>query len=499
MPADNDLDPVDRWLGQQVWPMSPPNGTYERITKRARRRRVRKAVASVGSAAAVVAAIAVAVPLGLSSGLGSSPQHSVAAGNTQTQRPRPSASSFANGKLGHTPTPSPATATPTSTPTPGITSPGYVPPNFKPFSVTFESQDTGWVIGPAGTPGQCGPQGNSTICTSIARTEDGGQTWYGLPAPEAVGPNEATGVSGLRFLDTTYGWAYGPDLYSTTDGGETWSKVATNGYSVTDLETTYGRAYALFGQCSSPAGTDADVLDNCTSFTLETTVAGSGGDWTPVAGVPGNLSSASGKYGSAVLEIGGSTGYLVAPDGELYAGPVGTAGGAWHEVGRLPCPPGAASAGGLPGNLMLAPAGTTSTGTTLAVVCAQPAVQDTVLYESGNGGASWNLRASAGAKGISHIGMPQSLTALADGTLILATENSLSGSAGLYRLTSGATAWQPAALENETGPTGDLSFSYVGMTSTTQGVAIGSDSAFTGIWMTTDGGQTWTPRQIKRG
>ena len=85
MPADNDLDPVDRWLSQPVWPMSPPDGAFERVTKRARRRRVRKTVAAVASAAAVVAAIAVAVPLGLSSGLGSSPAgNNLAAGASST-------------------------------------------------------------------------------------------------------------------------------------------------------------------------------------------------------------------------------------------------------------------------------------------------------------------------------------------------------------------------------------------------------------------------------
>ena len=62
MPADNELDPLDHWLNQQVRPLPPPSGTFELITRRARRRRIRKAVISLASAAAVAAAVGVAVP-----------------------------------------------------------------------------------------------------------------------------------------------------------------------------------------------------------------------------------------------------------------------------------------------------------------------------------------------------------------------------------------------------------------------------------------------------
>jgi len=66
MPAENEHDALDRWLNQQVTPLPPPPGTFELITKRARRRRIRKAVVTVASAAAVAAAVGVAVPLSTS-------------------------------------------------------------------------------------------------------------------------------------------------------------------------------------------------------------------------------------------------------------------------------------------------------------------------------------------------------------------------------------------------------------------------------------------------
>ena len=63
MPADDELDPLDRWLSQQVRPLPPPSGTFELISKRARRRKIRKTVVSLASAAVVAAAVGVAVPV----------------------------------------------------------------------------------------------------------------------------------------------------------------------------------------------------------------------------------------------------------------------------------------------------------------------------------------------------------------------------------------------------------------------------------------------------
>ena len=63
--ADDERDPLDSWLNQQVKPLPPPPGTFELITRRARGRKLRKLAVTVVSAAAVAAAVAVAVPVGL--------------------------------------------------------------------------------------------------------------------------------------------------------------------------------------------------------------------------------------------------------------------------------------------------------------------------------------------------------------------------------------------------------------------------------------------------
>jgi hypothetical protein len=504
MPAENERDPLDRWLNQQVRPLPPPPGTFELITRRARRRKIRKTMVTAVSAAAVAAAVAVAVPVGLSLHL-STPSTSagLAAGSSREAQ-------SSQSTLG---TAAPKATAPAARPTysagsTGSAAPGYLPPDFVPVSVTWDSLSTGWIMGPAGTPGQCA-NADPDICTSIARTDDGGQTWQGLPAPDTISPGDVTGVTGLRFLNSTYGWAFGPELWATDDGGAHWHKVNTGGASVTDLETSNGRAYALFGDCADPAGTTGATDANCSSYTLMTAAAGSDA-WTRVGGVPAGLTTGTSSPGSAVIMLDGSTsttqatGYLAAPDGTLYAGPLD--GSAWQKAGTLPCQPGAAASTGLPAQLMLAAAGTASSGQArLALVCAQPNAGDTVAYRSNDAGASWTKQTAAGSNGIANIGTPESLAATSDGTLILATEpintsSSLAiqpgtaSSGGIYYLTLGASQWQDASL-SEPSPESD-SFSYVGMTSPLQGVALGGDNPHA-IWMTTDGGKTWQVRPIK--
>jgi hypothetical protein len=503
MPANQERDPLDSWLDQQVRPLPPPPGTFELITRRARRRRIRKVVVSAASAAAVVAAVAVAVPVTLSLQTSGPARGNLSAGS----EPAPGATSPAAGRGRQAPAGSSASPEGKQSPSAGgrTDSPaaggGYLPPDFLPSSVTWDSLSTGWVLGPAGTPGKCANQ-NPDICTSVARTDDGGQTWHGLPAPTTGGPEEATGVTGLRFLNQDYGWAYGPELWATGDGAKTWHRVNTGGAAVTDLEASNGQAYALFGRCTPPAGSTGDTIANCRSFTLKTAAAGSD-TWTDVPGVPAGLAGAGNAPGSSLLVLAGptgsapATGYLVAPDGTLYAGPLG--GGAWHRVAAPPCAPGPAANSGLPGQLMLATAGATAAGgTRLALACATPTAADTVVYRSDDGGVTWARQAGAGPAGTAHIGVPESLAAQPDGTLILATQPDPSGHGGIYLLSDSASAqWRAAGLADPSGAA--EGFSYVGMTSTLQGVALGGNPGLHAIWMTGDGGQTWQVRPITSG
>lgn len=492
--SDNDQDRLDHWLNQQVQPLPPPPGTFELITKRARHRKARKALISVASAAVVAAAVGIAVPLSTTLHLSPKPTDAGMAAGSATSSAHGSQSASGGGSTQATNS-APAKPAASGSASQGLATGGYLPPNFRPTSVTWVSTRTGWVLGPAGTPGHC-DNADPDICTSLARTSDGGRTWRGLPAPTT------TSVTGLRFLNGTYGWAFGPQLWATDDGGVKWHKVNTGGLAVTDLETLNGQAYALFAACGVPPGGTAVSIADCTSYTLETATAGSD-DWAPVSGVPAGLTGGASPT-AAVLELAGATqatqatGYLIAPDGTLYAGPVG--GGPWHSVSTVPCSPslvpGGVLANGQPLDVMLAPAGDASPGAAsggtgrLALVCSlphDPQGYGTVAYVSGDGGATWTEQAGVGTSGTAWLGQARSLTAIGtDGTLVLAT------SSGIYRLPPGAAQWQQASVSGLAA--GQGGFSFVGMTSPAQGVALLPGQ--TKIWMTTDGGQTWIPRPI---
>jgi photosystem II stability/assembly factor-like uncharacterized protein len=485
MPADNELDPLDRWLNQQVQPLPPPAGTFELITKRARRRRIRKAVISVASAAAVAAAVGVAVPVGMSLRVSPSPTNaSLANGAVPTTGTASHTTLGSAGKQAGAAAPirpaSTATASSSAVPmSPGPAVGGYLPPDFQPYSVTWDSPSTGWVIGPAGTPGHCA-NSDPSVCTSVARTGDGGQTWHGLPAPDTGSPDGPSGVSGIRFLDGTNGWAFGPELWATHDGGRTWTKIPTDGQRVTDLETAGNRAYALFARCGG--ANVSSFANGCTSYTLMTATMDSD-QWTPVGAATSGLTDpAAPAAGTAgVIALYGTTGYLVAPDGTLYSGSLGAT---WQKAGTMPCKPGAPQANGLPGQALIALTSTTR----LATFCdGDPAAAAPTVYTSADSGATWTPTAGDWT-GVVNQGQPTSIAATSSGTLVLATDQ------GIYLLPEAAAHWQAAsAADSQMPPRG---FSYLGMTTSKQGVALPADTSRHEIWMTTDGGETWQARPI---
>ncbi|HET7244511.1 MAG TPA: hypothetical protein VFJ07_06710, partial [Streptosporangiaceae bacterium] len=436
---DEPRDDIDTWLETRVTPLQPHPGTFEQIRKRARRRKAGRA-ALTAAGAVVVLAGAITVPrLILNGPVGSTP---IAQTGPTTPAQR---SSTGPGKPTGTGTPGPTDRSATPTPT----APPPVPPNFAASSVTFVSTTTGWVIGQAGTPGQCGPP-KAYDCTSVAITNDGGSTWHGSHAPVTGAPNGATGAGQIRSLDGVSAWAFGPQLYATHDGGQTWAHIPTDGMRVTGLETVNGIVYAVWARC---AGTGADFAADCTSFSLYSSPAGHD-DWSPVPGATG-LQASGGAPGSAQLVLTGTTGYLMAPGGQLFSGPV-TRPARWRTVTTaagipvaLPCAPGAGETGGHPLQAMLA-----STGPGLVLLCADQASgsrQAKTLYYSADGGRTWSTAGPAPARGIA-----MSLSGTPTGPVLVATSGGIDFSTNAPGA-SGALAWRTAR-----GATAAGGYSYVG-------------------------------------
>jgi photosystem II stability/assembly factor-like uncharacterized protein len=468
-------DDLGTWMNAQVQPLPPPPGTFELIRKRARRRKATRAVAAAAGAAAVIAVIAVVPRLVITQlNVGPGPASSgAAAGNTSS--PGPSA----HHRASPTPSavPSSSAASPVLPPAPG---------NFQATSVTFVGPNTGFVLGQAGIPGQCGPP-RKYICTSIAGTTDHGGTWHGVVAPVTGAPAGPAGVSQVRFYNTSDGWAFGPQLWATHDGGQHWTRIGTHGLRVTALEAAGQRVFAVWAQCS---GAGPDFAADCTASSLYSASPGSN-QWAAVPGA-GTGYSLSGTAGSAALVLSPSRGYLLAPDGTLLSGPVASA-GAWQPVtstatgtgsvspspgtaapSPAPCEPGPAQAGGQPSGALL----TGTTNSELVLVCTSPATgatQAKQVYTSADNGQQWQKTGTAPAAGTA-----TSVAGTAAGTIVLAT------TAGLQVSSDGGATWAAAQGALPSG-----GFSYVGMTSATQGVAVPADVAQHAVWFTFDGGQSW--------
>jgi len=466
MPGKDDRDPLDDWLEREIPPLPPPSGTFELITKRARRRKLRKLAVTITSAASIAVATVFAVPAVLSLRLGQS-----TTSGTTVAGASPFSTPASRGLVGGlkgtdgTAQPTSSSSAPEHSSTAPQTGPpvgGPVPANFQPASVTFIGANTGWVIGPGGTPGTCANV-DPTICTSVVVTHDGGQGWRGIPAPDT------NSVTGIRFLNQLTGWAYGPQLWSTQDGGQNWSAVNTGNQQVIDLETAGSQAYALFANCAQgPSSTT--VSTNCSSYSLETTQTGSD-HWSNVGNATSNLPDSPGA--TPVIVLSSKTGWLLAADGTIYTGPLGAP---WTKFGTTPCSA-TPSATGVP---LL-----TWDAYTRILVVACPSSPQTAggsatetIYTSPDYTVNWVRQPTlVPGAAVTSLATAQSAPAIvATGTGI----SILQGNTGQWRQAVTVTG----------------GFSYVGMTSNTQGVAVPVNASLHEVYMTYDGGQTWTARRI---
>ena len=461
-------DELDSWLSVQVQPLLPPPGTFERVSRQGRRRRARRAALAIGGAVAFAAAAAVVIP-------------QVAIPALETGR-QVSAADATHGPAASPQHPTPVASSPVPAPTGSPGPAGTTAP--PPLSVTFVGVSTGWVMGQAIAAGPC-DQPTAPGCVVLQRTDTAGGAWRTVSPPPTHGPAGATGVSQVRFLTPSDGWAFGPQLWATHNGGQTWTQIPTGGLRVTALETRGQRVFAVWARCT---GTGADFASHCTGFTVYSSPAGSDG-WAPVSTT---VTAGPGPAGSAAsLLLTGTTAYLLAPAGNLLAGPLtgtslqpvqqatGTPGeqatGTSGLLATPPCAAGPAQSDGQPSRALLA-AGASPGG--LDLLCSGPAAggqQSKTVYASADGGQTWRRAGQAPAAGTASF-----LSGSPSGTLVLAT------SLGIEVSTDGGASWSAASGAMPPG-----GFVYAGMTTDAQGVAVPADPSQHAVWFTYNGGGTW--------
>ena len=307
-------DEIGAWLDEPVEPLPPPPGAYQRIRRSARRRKRKQAIAATATAVAVVAGVVAAPRLATVLFPAGGSQAAAAGAQQTTSAAHPSG---LRNKL---------------TPQPTVMGGGQpLPDGFEPISATFVGLQTGWALGTLSTP--CPTPG----CLALARTDNTGATWYSVPTPATGIATASTGVSQVRFLNRNDGWIFGPDLWSTSDGGQHWQQVDTGGRRVVSLEAVRDRAFAVFARC--PAG--QPLIPNggaagCLSYQLYSSMAGTP-TWQRVPG-------ATSGPGTSSLVLGRDAGYLLGVTGStvtLSSGPV--SGSAAWTAETAPCQPGQAT------------------------------------------------------------------------------------------------------------------------------------------------------------
>ena len=326
------------------------------------------------SSLSVVAGIAVVTSLALA---GCSKTHHAAAqvSSSSAASSVPAASAVASAA---TSAPAPTTSAPAATtsasapavsPTggpPSAATGGPVPAGFMPMSVTFVSAQTGFVLGQVPCKG--------SVCYGLAKTTDAGHsfTFVGdLPGA----PQNGQPINKVRFANLRDGWAFGPQLWATHDGGATWNQQAEAG-PVSDVEASAGVAYALVASCGTTPCVQGDRL-------LKTPVAQDAWTGVSMAALPDGAGSIA-LHGQAVwvVDNGAATGtFDTSADGT-----------SWH---RLPNP--CTSAGPDLALVGVAPA----SASRLFLLCAGDAgagSESKVVLISLDGGATTHLTPSAPAR-----------------------------------------------------------------------------------------------------
>jgi len=344
-------------------------------------------------------------------------------------------------------------ASATATCGPGV-SPGV---QSGPVDASFVSGSAGWLLDE--TFNDCTQHGT----VAVYQTADGGLKWTRVAAPAAPwggGPvTSPDSVSAVLFANAKDGWAYGPALWATHNGGASWHQVSTHGYEIYSMAVTGSSVVAAFDKC----GEATAACDNPKTFRIETAAVHTG-TWRPVPGATGTgapeLTARAGTaYAYRVVTSTALNARLA-----LLTGPANGS-RAWHSQ-ALPCPQGAiADSAATASHVLLA----------CALLGAHPAT--THLYSSTDSGATWKQFATLG---------------LYDGASVIEeTPNGTLVAGGIYNgielSRDGGRSWTSPAVDSSpwVGGGGEID---AALTTNTDGYLLVAQGPF---WVTRDGGKTW--------
>lgn len=382
-----------------------------------------------------------------------------------TRAPRPNNHGLA---VTTTTTTVPPTSSSKTTPTTGAVPPGAaVAPGFDAKSASFVSPTVGFALG---TTTSCPNDG----CVALVRTRDGGNAWVGLPAPQVPysppsGASTTTGVRQVVFANELDGWAYGPSLFATQNGGATWQQVTVGG-TVTDLAVAGTDAFAVVVPCR---GTTA-----CAPMLESSPVT--------AAALRAVLTGAPGHPGGGLLT-------LHAPVGFVVLGATGSHPDV-YATEDLSNPHG--------WNPFPDPCSTTPHAPYLSSTAAPNATTlYSVCHGVGHGGSATKVLVETRDGKSTAVGIPpalgggQQLAISLSGTMLLATS---SATTEVYRSTDGGMTWSVAAQFSGGGAgwsdlafLGDSHAIVVALTASLQ-TTNGVRSHAIGLLMSANGGASWT-------